>query len=574
MPGPVRLTGAVITHPRRLSAARALADSAPPGFLDLVQDPDPHGPATGLRTSIRAWSQIPDGATHHLVLEDDARLGPGFREQAERAAAAAPDAALVLYNGWGARNGAVLRLAALAGARWAAPVAEYTANVALILPAAVGAGFGDFARAHGGTWPDDVILARYLDSVGVRTLMPVPNMVQHGELPSISGNELHGLRLSACYAPPPQDADWSADRLFEPEIVPFFKFGVAQCSIRHAASGPEAPGPGWLTVSADRAAARLGLDPDRCAMEFDSALAEPPGRALAGRLPGGKLAAHWRTGYALGLLAARHRSPAQWPGDPLAAAAVDTLGPGGLSMELTAGRVRELQAPLRELAWAAIEAGARQPEFHPVGRRVAVIGEPSTLRRVLAEDLADRGHLVTTDAQAAARAHAADVVVEPVGSDGAVEMRCTTPEGAPATLRLGVPYGPELPDDAPLGELILQSLTKQPMRARFASPEPCQYTHVWDVGQALAKLIETPGASGIFDVCHEQPVSPPELAELIAATLRKVDIDLEYAGDGSAAAPVPALSPRRAADALGWRPTVDLADGIRTLGQWLAYEAP
>jgi hypothetical protein len=554
---PVRLTGAVITHPRRAAAARALVASAPAGFLELVLDPDPDGPPNGLRTSIRAWSEIPAGSTHHLVLEDDARLAPGFRAQAERAAAAAPEAAIVLYNNWSSRNGAAVRLGALAGARWAAPVAEYTANVALILPADVGAGFGDYARAHGGTWPDDVILARYLADAGVRTYMTVPNLAQHGELPSISGNELHGLRLSACYAPPPQDADWSLDRVVEPDAVPFFKFGVAQCSIRS--------GGGWLTVGSDRASARLGVDPDRCAKEFDAALSEPAVRPLADLLAAGRLAAHWWTGYALGLLAARHRSPARWAHDPPAAEAVGTIGPGGLCMELSADRLRALQAPLRELARAAVDAGARQPEYRPTGRRISFAGPDGPLRRVLIEDLTDRGHVVDTGGRAES-----DVLVEPAEADGALELRCTPRDAAPTVLRLGVPYGPEITGYSPMSEWVLQSVSRQPLRGTTSLPDSVRFAHVWDIARALAKAIESPGVSGTFDVCHDEAVGPRELAELITATIRAVDIDLIRAEPGPAG---PVLATESTTRCLGWRPSLDLADGIRTVSQWLAYEA-
>ncbi|MBS2532707.1 NAD(P)-dependent oxidoreductase [Catenulispora sp. NF23] len=564
MPNHVCLTGAVISHPRRLAAARALVESAPAGFLDLVLDPEPDGPPTGLRTSIRAWSQIPDGSTHHLVLEDDARLPAGLRAQAERATAAAPDAAIVLYNNWSSRNGAVLRLAALAGARWAAPVAEYTANVALILPAGVGAGFGDYARAQRQTWPDDVILARYLAQAGVRTCIAVPNLVQHGEFPSISGNDLHGLRQSACHAPLPTDTDWSAGGLFEPDAVPFFKFGVAQFAIRY--------GDRWLTVGGDRGSARIGLDLDQCAKEFDAALTASPARSLADRIPIGRLEAHWRTCYASGLLAARHRSVSSWPDDPLAVEAVGTIGPGGLCTELSADQLRAVQAPLADLAWTAIFAGARHSAARPAGRNIAFVGPDTALRGVLMADLSDRGHTVGTE-----NGPETDVAIEITGTADVPRLRCTPvnagtdTDGAPTVLRLGVPYGPEVTDCPPIADLVLQSLTRQRLQTSASLPDPLRLVHVWDIGWVLARIVQSPEASGTFDLCHDETVGPVELAELIAATIRANDIG--QVGTGPAPAG-PGLDTEPTKQALHWRPSVSLAEGIRTLGQWLAYEAP
>ncbi|TCO44789.1 NAD-dependent epimerase/dehydratase family protein [Actinocrispum wychmicini] len=551
----VRLTGAVMAHPRRTASAETLISSAP--FLDLVLDPDPSGPPTGLRTSMRAWSSVPAGSTHHLVLEDDAQLCEGFRDQAERAVAAAPDAAIVLFTAWGSRNGAVVRLGALSGARWATPVAEYTANVALILPAAVGEGFADYARAHGGTWPDDVILARYLKSLGVPTYLTVPNLVEHGEFPSISGNDRHGLRLSACHSAVPADTDWSLDNLIEPDAVPFFKFGVAQCTVRSADR--------WLTVGTDRGSRKLGVDVDRCETEFDRAKPAIP-------LPPGRLAAFWRTAYTLGLLTTRYAATAISPDDPLVDKALSTLGPGGLCMEVSAAELRALQAPLRDLAWTAVSAGACQPEFPRTGRRILFTGPDCALRRTLVADLADRGHTVRTTADPASDQMAADdTVVELVtaGPPTRISVRCHV-TGSPAVLRLGVPYGPEIVDYSPINDLVLQSLTIQPMRAETSLPDAVRFVHVWDIGAALARIVESPWLSGEFDLCHDEVVSPVELAEVIARSVRSVAIDLvRVPGELSG----PALCPERAKAELGWRPAVDLAEGVRTVAQWLAYEA-
>lgn len=532
-----------MTHPRRLGTARALVASAPDGFLELVLDPDPTGPATGLRTCIRAWTDIPATSTHHLVLEDDAQLPAGFHAALEQVVAAAPDVAIVLYNNWSSRNGAVLRLAALCGARWAEPVAEYTANVALVLPAPVAAGFGDYARAHGGTWPDDVILARYLAASGVRTLLAVPNLVQHGAHPSISGNDKHGLRQSACHGSGAPGAAPALinNQLFISGAVPFFKFGVAQCSTRTAS--------GWLTVSAERAARAIGVDPAVC-----------PDLPTISHVSRRKVEALWRTGYALGVLAARHGLLPNWADDPLVARAIATLGPGGLCMELTAGQLHEIAAPLDALAWSAVTEGTRQAEFTYPGRTVTVAGADCALRRVLAADLTDRGHHVQFDGLADIR-----VDIE-AGADrwtGPV-LRCTTPTGTTA-LRAGVPYGPELREPPVLNELVLRSLLRVPMRAETDMPDRVRFAHVWDIAGALAHVLENRAPAGTFDIGHADPVGPQELAKVIGQHVR--DTPVRITRTSSATATTAEMVPLP-----GLRTGLDLAEGIRTVAQWLAYE--
>ena len=80
-----RLSGAVMTHPKRRAAAERLARSAPPGALQVVMDPDPAGKPSVLRTALCAWEAIEDGATHHLVVQDDMILSDTFYARARAA---------------------------------------------------------------------------------------------------------------------------------------------------------------------------------------------------------------------------------------------------------------------------------------------------------------------------------------------------------------------------------------------------------------------------------------------------------------------------------------------------------
>jgi hypothetical protein len=238
-------------------------------------------------------------------------------------------------------------------------------------------------------------------------------------------------------------------------------------------------------------------------------------------------------------------------------------------MERGAAELRDLVEPLAELAASAVLAGARQPEFTRTGRRILVTGTAGPLRTTITEDLTDRGHQVVDSP-----GENADAVVE-LRADGPpneVVIRCHTP--AITTLRLGVPYGPEIVGGTPLNELVLQSLLKQPMRASTALPDAVRFTHVWDIARAVALVvespIESPGPEGEFDICHDEVVGPRELAELIGRTIRSVEIELAATRPQLPAGPE--LHTEPATRELGWRPALDLAEGIRTVAQWLAYE--
>ena len=161
-PGRFELSGSVLTHPARGDAASRVLAQAPPGALAVVADPLPSGVPTVLRTALAAWEAIPPSATHHMIVQDDMLLSATLFQRAQLAIEAMPQAALALFSLWDSRNGAAVRLGALSGARWVASVNEYTPCAALILPRAVAAGYVDYVRSHSWTWPEYIMMSRYL----------------------------------------------------------------------------------------------------------------------------------------------------------------------------------------------------------------------------------------------------------------------------------------------------------------------------------------------------------------------------------------------------------------------------
>src|SRR5258706_7233679 len=97
----IRLSAAVMTHPRRLEAARALRARHPDLNLQLVVDPRPDEPPNALRTARAAWRAVGAGATHHLVVQDDMLLVDGIGALLQQAAAELPTQVLSLFTEWG-----------------------------------------------------------------------------------------------------------------------------------------------------------------------------------------------------------------------------------------------------------------------------------------------------------------------------------------------------------------------------------------------------------------------------------------------------------------------------------------
>ncbi|MGW7368372.1 hypothetical protein ACWGI8_34375 [Streptomyces sp. NPDC054841] len=310
---PVKLSGAVMSHPKRAAEAQLLADADAQGRMRVVMDPEPEGRPTALRVAPLSWSCVAPDATHHLVLQDDVVLAAGFYEHAERVAAQVPHEAVAFYAGWEARNGAVARLAALTGTQWAYTLQEHVPCQALMLPAAVAREYARFQEEHGEGWPYDVVVQRYLNTRGIPVRFCTPSTVQHDDLPSLAGNSYHGFRQATLFSQTAGDP--AADDCPRFPVVPFYQYGEARCALRHDNE--------WEYLETERYLRRVGLL-EQClkafAAEEPSILAERVRRAV------------WVTGFAIGAVTADAPEP-----DPAVAAAVmETLGSGGLCEEFTA----------------------------------------------------------------------------------------------------------------------------------------------------------------------------------------------------------------------------------------------
>ncbi|MGW1372933.1 hypothetical protein ACWD6P_01465 [Streptomyces sp. NPDC002446] len=220
-----RISSAVMTHPVREEQAAAL--SARLGLGGLAMDPDPEGAPSALRTALVAWAAISEGASHHLVVQDDVAAPRELLDLVARSVARFPDEALIFYTNWHARNGAAARLGALAGAGWVRAVPEeFAPTLAICLPAERAAGFRRFAR-DSAERHDDEVMAAYLRTVGRAGLLAVPNVVEHIGTSSINGHAAQGVRLAACPvgardARPPLCHGWVLEEL---DWLPYMRYG-------------------------------------------------------------------------------------------------------------------------------------------------------------------------------------------------------------------------------------------------------------------------------------------------------------------------------------------------------------
>ncbi|MEV5201181.1 hypothetical protein [Streptomyces sp. NPDC053720] len=530
-----------MTHPKRRAAAEKLALSAPSGLLRVVMDPDPTGTPSVLRTALAAWSAIEDGATHQLVIQDDMVLSDSFFDRVRSAIEELPDSALALFALWDSRNGAAVRFGAMAGARWVGAVNEYFPCVAIVLPRRVAEGFVAYGRQRLGGWPDDILMYRYLCANGVSRHVAVPNLAEHEDRGSISGNAFRGPRRSVCYVPGDGVGD-EGRTLAGPAVIPFFKYGVAKCAVRVAGPGQER----WLHLDAEQYLRGAGLSP---------ALLRPPGGGAAEADVRGT----WLTALAMGYEAARAGFAVPPAPSKAYAEAVATIGPGGISNASTEEHIARRREPLAEVARLALQAGreaAAGQRARP--RRPAGLvwrGAATPLGEHLARRLADRQERSAAVIDLT-RLHCAEPEVT------------IRPQGDPVPYRLGVGevYGPGCSHHSAVGRMVWDALRSRPVVVEGDPDAEVHPVYVDDLADAIEDVLRIRPERHILTVAPEKPCTAAELAQAVHEAVRPVPVRSGSGNGNGWSVPAGAVRPP------GWTPSTGLARGLHAFAQWLAYE--
>ena len=187
----VVLAPVVMGIPARAASAEGLARSL---GCPVNWDPAMRGPWANAR---EAWLSCPEGATHRLLLNDDAILCPGFREAAEAAIAAHPGEIISFFT-----TRTELLEAKAKGAPWIT-YSKAICGVALVLPRPLIAEFVAWADAYcRPAWPSaDARLFLWATVTGRTVWYTSPSLVQHDEshTSTIRGDSNRG-RISPYFA--------------------------------------------------------------------------------------------------------------------------------------------------------------------------------------------------------------------------------------------------------------------------------------------------------------------------------------------------------------------------------------
>ncbi|WP_414939650.1 hypothetical protein [Amycolatopsis sp. cmx-11-51] len=528
-----------MAHPRRREEAEALARLDPAGATRVVLDPEPDGPPMAARTTKLAWSSVPDDATHFLVLQDDVQLADGFFEHARKAAERLPDDAIAFYANWNSRNGAAVRMAAAAGADWATAVNEYAPCLALMLPAEVARGYAGYAVRNRDGWPCDVLMFRYLKALEVPIRIAVPNTVEHSGLPSVAGNDAHGLRRSACFSGTAPSA--AGDVVAEHEVIPFHKHLTSECAVRGDRY--------WEYLGTERFLRRSGISPQECRTEFERGvdLSEAAWQT-------------WLTAFTMGLSTVEHSGAALDQ-------ALATIGPGGLCDQLLASEIEAITPSHHDVAVWGFAAGRhraarpRRPRGG-TGIQVAITGSGGTLTEHLCGLLAELGHEIVDSARASDETRL--VHLGDMADPG--DVFCAIVDTGPRehVLRFATPIGPHASTETLVAHWIQLAWTRQ---ALPVDPDRVhQFTDVRDMASAIDAVLTGGPVAPVYDIATAT-LTGNELAKVICAAVRAVPAEHVTSASGT-----PVMKLGLAAAELGWTATIPPDEAVRAFGKWLAYD--
>lgn len=138
-------------------------------------------------------------------------------------------------------------------------------------------------------------------------------------------------------------------------------------------------------------------------------------------------------------------------------------------------------------------------------------------------------------------------------------------------LRYGIPYGPRARGATVIATFVRRALAGEPLLLQGGGLQKRSFIYVEDLAAGNVAALSDAAANRVYNLEGPRPVTIREVAETVQRLLGEhVEIQDVPARPGDYSGKF--LSNRRAKVELGWRPEVELEEGIRRYIEWLRSE--
>jgi len=134
-------------------------------------------------------------------------------------------------------------------------------------------------------------------------------------------------------------------------------------------------------------------------------------------------------------------------------------------------------------------------------------------------------------------------------------------------LRYGIPYGPRMRPALVIPKFVTMALNGDPITVHGDGSQHRNYVYVEDLARAHVLALDPAAANQVLNLEGDERVTIRHLVDSIGSALALAP-DVTYSDARSGDYEGRAISNAKAAEVIGWRPTVPFAEGLRRYVDW------
>lgn len=133
-------------------------------------------------------------------------------------------------------------------------------------------------------------------------------------------------------------------------------------------------------------------------------------------------------------------------------------------------------------------------------------------------------------------------------------------------LRYGIPYGPRARGGTVIAIFVRKALSGEPLTIFGDGSQYRNFIYVEDLAEGNVAALQDVAANQIYNLEGMRPITIKEVAETVKKLMGNVAIEYKEARAGDYEGKI--VSANKAKEELGWKPKVDLEEGIARYIEW------